>query len=202
MKALRFYHVSLAVAALIAYFTAEELGLVHAWVGYGVAALLTVRLLLGLLGKHGFEFKRWFPSFAPPPRGQTGIRHPAVSRALVLGILICTIGAAGTGIAMDRGGTLVGQSIRLDDEKGEHREKHDDDDDGERMRESGQVIASEQRNESTGGESEDEEEGLLGELHETFGNLMLPLVALHVLYLLVFRFELARFMLFLQPRRA
>lgn len=202
MKALRFYHVALAVGALIAYFAAEELGLVHAWVGYGVAALLLVRLLLGLVGKRGFEFKRWFPAFAPP-RGQTGIRHPAVSRTLVLGILICVMGAAGTGIAMDRGGTLVGQSIRLDDERGErHGERGEDDDDGERAREGRPMIASENRPEPGGDEHENEEEGLLGELHETFGNLLLPLVALHVLYLLAFRFELARFMLFLQPRRA
>lgn len=197
MKALRFYHVALAVGALIAYFTAEELGLVHAWVGYAVAALLLVRLLLGLAGRRGFEFKRWFPSLAPPPRGHTGIRHPAISRTLVLGILICVMGAAGTGIAMDRGGTLVGQSIRLDDEKGEHG-----DDDGERSDEGRQTIASENHNESAGDEHEGNEEGLLGELHETLGNLLLPLVALHVLYLLVFRFELARFMLFMQPRRA
>lgn len=195
MKTLRFYHVALAVGALIAYFTAEELGLVHAWVGYVVAALLLLRLLLGLVGKRGFEFKRWFPAFAPPPRGQTGIRHPAVSRGLVLGILICVTGAAGTGIAMDRGGTLVGQSIRLDDEKGERGEEHGDND-GEHR----QLIESDDRHESAN--SEGDEEGLLGELHETFGNLLLPLVGLHVLYLLLFRFELARFMLFMQPRRA
>ena len=194
MKALRFYHLLLAGAALLAYFTAEELGLVHAWTGYLVAALLGVRLLLGITRKRGFELRRLMPSLATPPRGQSGIRHPVISRLLVLAILTCVAGAAGTGIAMDQGGTLVGQSIRLHDEDAE-RGGEDEADEHEG---SGARIASAEEHE--GGKGEDE--GPLGELHELFGNLILPLVALHALYLLLVRFELARFMLFLPPRRA
>lgn len=203
MKALRFYHVLLAAGTLLAYLTAEELGLVHAWLGYVVAALLCVRLLLGLARQRGFELRRLMPSLAAPPRGQTGLRHPVISRVLVLAILTCAAGAAGTGIAMDQGGTLVGQSIRLDDEHGHGRDQargdaehgDDDEDEGRAGVRAPAVFAD-------GGEREHEEEGPLGELHEAFGNLVLPLVALHVLYLLLFRFELARFMLFMNPRRA
>lgn len=191
MKALRFYHLMLAGTALLAYFTAEELGLVHAWAGYLIAALLAVRLLLGAARQRGFELRRLMPSLAPPPRGQTGIRHPAISRLLVLAILTCVAGAAGTGIAMDRGGTLVGQSIRLHDEDGERG--------GEGEGSDARIVNAE---EHEGGEREAEEEGPLSELHELFGNLILPLVALHALYLLLVRLELARFMLFLPPRRA
>lgn len=194
MKALRFYHLILAGTALLAYFTAEELGLVHAWTGYVIAALLGLRLLLGIARKRGFELRRLMPSLATPPRGQSGIRHPVVSRLLVLAILTCVAGAAGTGIAMDQGGTLVGQSIRLHDEDAE-RGGEDEADEHEG---SGARIASAEEHEG----GEDEDEGPLGELHELFGNLILPLVALHALYLLLVRFELARFMLFLPPRRA
>lgn len=196
MKALRFYHLMLAGTALLAYFTAEELGLVHAWAGYLIAALLAVRLLLGAARQRGFELRRLMPSLAAPPRGQTGIRHPVISRLLVLAILTCVAGAAGTGIAMDRGGTLVGQSIRLHDEDGERGGEGDaDEDEGTDAR----IVTA---GEHEGGEGEDEDEGPLSELHELFGNLILPLVALHALYLLLVRLALARFMLFLPPRRA
>lgn len=194
MKALRFYHLLLAGVTVLAYFTAEELGLVHAWSGYVVAALLGVRLILGLARKRGFELRRLVPSLAAPPRGQDGIRHPILSRLLVVAILTCVAGAAGTGIAMDQGGTLTGQSIRLDDgERGGGEHENDDSDEGERA-----SLAADTGERASG---EREDEGPLGEFHEAFGNLILPLVALHALYLLLVRFELARFMLFANPRR-
>lgn len=194
MKALRFYHLLLAGVTVLAYFTAEELGLVHAWSGYVVAALLGVRLILGLARKRGFELRRLVPSLAAPPRGQDGIRHPIISRLLVVAILTCVAAAAGTGIAMDRGGTLTGQSIRLDDgEHGGGEHENDDSDEGERA-----SLAADTGERDSG---EREDEGPLGEFHEAFGNLILPLVALHALYLLLVRFELARFMLFANPRR-
>lgn len=192
MKALRFYHLLLAGVTVLAYFTAEELGLVHAWSGYVIAALLGLRLILGLARKRGFELRRLVPSLAAPPRGQDGIRHPIISRLLVAAILISVAGAAGTGIAMDQGGTLTGQSIRLDDGERDSGE-HENEDGEERGQASSALI------DSDSGEREDE--GPLGEFHEVFGNLILPLVALHALYLLLFRFELARFMLFANPRR-
>lgn len=197
MKALRFYHLMLAGTAVLAYFTAEELGLVHAWAGYLIAALLVLRLVLGIARKRGFELRRLMPSLAAPPRGQNGIRHPVISRLLVLAILTCVAGAAGTGIAMDRGGTLVGQSIRLHDED-EARGGEEENEAEEREGSDARIATADEHE----GENEGEEEGLLSELHELFGNLILPLVALHALYLLLVRFELARFMLFLPPRRA
>lgn len=197
MKALRFYHLLLAGVTVLAYFTAEELGLVHAWSGYVVAALLGVRLILRLARKRGFELRRLVPSLAAPPRGQDGIRHPIISRLLVVAILTCVAGAAGTGIAMDQGGTLTGQSIRLDDgERGGGEHENDDSDEGERA-----SLAADTGESDLGERDSGEREGPLGEFHEAFGNLILPLVALHALYLLLVRFELARFMLFANPRR-
>lgn len=204
MAFFRIYHVLFGGAALAAYFTAEELGLVHAWLGYGIAALIAIRLISGLLGVRGFQFRRLMPSLASPPLGQTGVRHPAISRGLAAALLLCVTGAATTGIAMDGGGTLVGQSIRADDREGygEDDRGHDGRDEDENGRFSAFGLIQPAYADDDGEGGEEREEGPLGELHETFGSLILPLAALHALYLLLFRLDLARFMLFLQRRRA
>lgn len=193
MQAFRIYHVLFAIGATVSYFTAEELGLVHAWLGYGIAALIACRLVLGLLARRGFAFRRLIPRLASPPQGMTGMRHPAINQVLALALLVSVAGAAGTGIAMDKGGTLSGKSIRADDKDGEHGRE-----DGEEREASFSLIA---RAYADDGEREGEEEGPLGELHEAFGSVLLPLALLHALYLLVFRFDMARFMLFLPRRR-
>ncbi|MDE2562502.1 MAG: cytochrome b/b6 domain-containing protein [Sphingomonadales bacterium] len=196
MKSFRIFHLLLATAVAVAYFTAEELGLVHAWVGYAVAALVALRLALGMARARGFEFRRLVPSLASPPRGQTGIRHPAIGRALTLALFLAIAGTATTGVLMDRGGTLVGRSIRAHD-----GERHLGARDEEREASASvfTLIAP-----SASAREEDErgehEESALGEVHKTLGNLILPLVVAHLLYLLVFRFDLARFMLFV-PRK-
>lgn len=187
MNGFRFYHLLFAGGVALAWFTAESLGLVHAWTGYVVAALIGLRLILSALRARGFDLVRLKPGFGTAPRGQGGLRHPAIGRLLTLVLLAAVATTATTGIVMDRGGTLAGQSIRAkDDERREEREHASTrQDDGEEE-----------------GEDEGEgEEGLLGEIHETTSNALLPLVALHALWLLFFRLDLARFVLFLPRRR-
>ena len=189
IKTLRIYHLVLAISVIAAYLLGEGDGILHAWVGYGVAALLAIRLAIGLVPRTALSLRRLIPSLARPPLGQTGLRHPAISRTLVLAILLATTGAAATGILMDRGGTLKQQSIREDaflfqlipsavanEAEADHGER------GEEQ------------------EGKEAEEGPLGELHELFAHLILPLVGLHVAYLLMFRFDMARFMLFRERR--
>ncbi|MDE2597655.1 MAG: cytochrome b/b6 domain-containing protein [Sphingomonadales bacterium] len=201
MRAFRFYHVLIALAALAAYFTAEELGLVHAWLGYGVGLLIGLRLALGIARRRGFEFRRMIPRPGRAPLGQTGLRHPAIAHALTLALFICVAGVAGTGIAMDKGGTLVGKSIRAGDgEKGEGGESERGEDREEASRWSLIGTAYAEDGEREGGEGG--EHGALGEAHELFGNLLLPLALAHAAYLLLFRFDLARFMLFLRRKTA
>jgi cytochrome b len=48
--------------------------------------------------------------------------------------------------------------------------------------------------------SENEEEGMLSEVHEFFGNLLVLVVGLHVTYLLLFKRPVALFMLFLDRK--
>ncbi|MBD3730109.1 MAG: cytochrome b/b6 domain-containing protein [Sphingomonadales bacterium] len=198
MNLFRLYHLLFAAACAVAYFAAEEWGLVHAWTGYVVGALLSLRLLAGALRRRGFEFRRLIPRLGGGARGTSGLRHPAIAHGLTLALFASVVGVAGTGIAMDRGGTLVGQSIRAHD--GEHRER------GERAEKLVTLVPQaraddfEQRREHEGGEGEGDE-GLLGEVHETLGNALLPLALAHIAYVLLFRFDLARFMLFVPRRR-
>ncbi|MCW1403242.1 hypothetical protein OKA06_13240 [Novosphingobium sp. MW5] len=198
MKAIRFYHLLFAAGCLLAWFTAEELGLVHAWTGYVVAGLVAIRLMLGLAGNSGFQMRRLMPT-----GGVRNAGSPAVSSALALALFVAVAGTAGTGIAMDQGGTLVGTSIRADDGKerhGEGRGEHGEDEKEALAPSSMLGLAPAARAEE--GEGGEREEGLLGEVHETLGNLILPLAILHALYLLVFRLNMARFMLFLNRRSA
>ena len=200
MSGFRLYHILFAAAGLVAYFTAEELGLVHAWTGYGLASLLAIRLVLGLARRRGFELRRLIPRPGAAPLGQRGLRHPAIGHALSLALFACVLGAAGTGIAMDQGGTLVGKSIRADDGEGdEGRGEHEDD--GEEHFSAFGLIGTALADEGGEGGEGGREEGPLGELHETFGKAMLILAAAHAAWLLLFRFTLARYMLFV-PKRA
>lgn len=183
MKPFRIYHVLFGLAVAVAYFSAESTQVFHAWIGYTVATLLVIRLALGLARRSGFQFARLRPKLGTPPRGQGGWRHPAIGTMLTLALFLGVVTVAGTGVAMDRGGTLVGQSIRL--EMNEEQER-------------------EQRVEQAAGapgEHDEEEEGLLPEVHHEVGEKLLPLAILHILWMLLARWDMSRFMLFLPARR-
>lgn len=204
MKSFRIYHILFAIGVATAWLTAEELGLVHAWTGYVIAALVALRLLLGLARRRGFEFRRMIPRGGTAPAGQDGLRHPLIAHSLTLLLFACVVGTAGTGIAMDQGGTLVGKSIRAHDEEREGRGREHEEDEDEALTAPSSLfgLAPAVRADDDGGEDGDAEEGPLGEVHETLGNLLLPLALLHAAYLLLFRLDLAKFMLFLPRRRA
>lgn len=184
MQRLRIYHLFLAMLVLAAYFTGDD-DRVHAWLGYGVAAVIAVRMLMALAGAPQLGLMRFYPQFEGLKLG-TALTHPAISRSLLLGIAVCTIGAVGTGIWMDSGRTLgIGGAA------------------SERGRaENPQVLSVVQVDEEEverhgAGRSEDEGEEGLEEAHELLANLLLALVAAHVTYLVLFKRPLAQFMLFL-----
>lgn len=215
LKALRFSHLLLALAASAAYLTGEAGGGIHKLIGYTVAALLIIRLLLSLFGGGVFGFSRWIPR-VQAPANQRGLRHPAISRLLVLGILTCAVGAATTGVLMDQGRALANPQFTLGEgEEGEEGEggrggEGGDEGEDEALRPANPsvrpVIAAGFVANSHSGRREqrerDEEEGPLGELHELFANLLLPLVGVHVAYLMLFRLPLAQFMLFWPKRKS
>jgi cytochrome b len=170
MHRLRAYHAVLAILAVLAYLTGE-MGLIHAWLGYGVAALIVMRLALALFGLPQLGLFRFYPRFDRLTLGNA-MTHPAISHTLLAGIAFSLITATATGIAMD-GGRAIGlaqheliASAYADDRDGERR--------GER----------------------EHDEGALSEMHELSANLLLLIVALHVTYLLLCKRPLALFMLY------
>jgi len=218
LKTLRVSHLLLALAAAAAYFSGEAGGGIHKLIGYTVAALLIARLLLSLFGGGVFGWRRWVPPVTAPA-ALRGMKHPAISRLLVLAILTCTAGAATTGVLMDQGRALANPSFTWGDgEENEEGEGGEGDEDGEEEaglrslrtlsptgigQHSIATAGLSMVRSGEGGEEESEEdEGPLSELHELFANMLLPLVGLHVAYLLLFRFSLARFMLFWPSRKS
>lgn len=163
-------HWSIAIAVLAnAVFTEEGSGL-HIWVGYGLAAILGLRLLWGLIGPAEARFNAFWPS---PRKALAHLReirtgqssqyasHNPLGAFMVYAIWGCLLTIIATGIAMagpppfsladnDAGQRSATESVRSD----QHGEEHDE-----------------------GGE---EEEGLLGEVHETAANLLYLLILLHL----------------------
>ncbi|MGE0271832.1 MAG: cytochrome b/b6 domain-containing protein [Alphaproteobacteria bacterium] len=179
MHRIRVYHTVLVVSVVLAYLTGDW-GLIHAWLGYAVAAIIVLRVLTGFLGVPQLGLMRFYPQFEGLKLGNAAT-HPAISRTLLAGIAACLIGATVTGIAMDRGhaigiadGAVVTTALA--------------DDDGSRNRE--RARDREHR----------EDGGLLGEAHEVLANWLMVIVALHVSYLLLFKRPLALFMIFADAR--
>lgn len=166
MHRIRIFHAFLALTFLAAYFSAE-MGIIHAWLGYGIAGLIVFRLIWALSGVPQLGLERFYPSFKDL-RLKGIMTHPAISRVLLAGIAISVIGATGTGVLMDNGRALQSSSLSSFSFSGE--------------------------NESEG--SEDESDEIYEEAHELLANLAIALVMMHVLYLLSFKLPLARFMLF------
>lgn len=176
MHLIRVLHAALAVLALLAYVT-EDWGRVHAWLGYGVAIVIVLRLLAAgtgrIAGIWSLGLQRFYPHFAGL-RFDNALSHPAVSRVLIAAIAVTVIGATATGIALDRGGALgLAPSAVVVPTQAE---------DGRRLRPRRSPV-----------------DRALKEAHEVLANLMLLSVGAHVGYLLLFRRPLARFMLFLPP---
>jgi cytochrome b len=144
LRRIRLYHATLAILTVLAFATGEA-GLIHEWLGYGVAAVIAIRLIWTLTGVPQLGLIRFYPVFKGL-RLDNAFTHPAVSRAILFCIATCLLAATATGL-------LLG----------------------------------------------DNHNGALEDLHEAFGNLLIWLVAAHVVYLLLFKRPLARFMLFLDP---
>ena len=175
MQKVRAYHGALAVLTVLAYLTGD-FGLVHDWLGYAVAGIICFRLLWALFNPRQLGLNRFYPEF-DGLRFDNAWRHPAVSKALILGIAITLIGATLSGVAMDGG-----RAIGLADTALVSPALANGDDDA-RDRENG---------------NGDE---FLEEIHESLSNLLILFVILHAGYLLLFRRPLARFMLFRDRRK-
>lgn len=166
---IRIFHATLAVLVVITYLTAE-VGTIHDWLGYAVAVAILFRIVWMTTGLPQLGLQRFYPSFEGLRLGNA-LTHPAISKTLLLGIAASLTITTITGIAMDRGRTLrLAQTAIMTPALA---------DDDDRKQESGSG-----------------EDGLLEELHETMGNLLMMIIAVHVGYLLLAKRPLALFMLF------
>jgi cytochrome b len=183
MQGLRAYHAILGLLVIAAFLTGD-LGTIHAVLGYAIAIIIGGRLVAALSGLRQLGLSRFYPQFEGLTLGNA-FAHPAISKTLLAGIATCLILATATGIAMDRGRTLGMATSAV------VSEAYARDDSRERRRDS----------EACGGEQEN---GIVGELHEGLSNLLMIIVGLHVAYLFLFKRPLARFMLFIatpKPRQ-
>lgn len=171
IQKIRIYHASLAILSILSYATGE-LGIIHSWLGYGVALVIAFRLLWALAGNPYVGLARFYPSFEG--LNLTNIfTHPSISKIFILGIALSLIGLTATGIAIDKGRDIGLANMNL------VATAYADDDGGH-----------EKKNESF-------YEDALEEGHELLANFLLLFVAMHVTYLLIFKRSLAKFMLFL-----
>jgi cytochrome b len=173
LKKIRIYHALLAMLAVLSYATGE-LGVVHAWLGYGVAIVIAMRLLWALSGNPHVGLMRFYPSFEG--LALTNIfTHPSITKLFMLGIAISLLAVTATGIAMDNG-----KAIGLTGNQLVSTAFADDNDDGA----------------GHGKTRKSPYEEALEEGHELCANLLLLFVGLHVSYLLLFKRPLAKFMVF------
>lgn len=168
MHRIRIYHAVLAVTALLAYITGEWEP-IHNYLGYGIACVVVFRLLWALSGERQLGLMRFYPNFEGLNLSNA-FTHPSISKTLMLGIAVSIISVTSTGILMDEGKTLGYSTASPSIEAADTGKKR--------------------KTKHRGNE-------FLEETHEFFGNMMLLFVGAHVSYILLFKFPLARFMLFL-----
>ena len=184
MSRLRGYHALLAILGVAAYFSTEW-GSAHLWLGYGVAAVIILRVILALTGAPQLGLTRFYPQFQGL-KLDNAFTHPAISRILLVGIAGCLIGVTGTGIAMDRGRAFSVPSPATAPSV---------------QRGTPSTVLGEASDERESEGREGDEGGPLEEVHEVFGNALMLLVASHIAYLFLFKRPLARFMLFAAPKK-
>jgi cytochrome b len=102
---IRVYHASIGIMAVLAFLTGD-FGLVQDWIGYGVALIIVSRLLWAAFNPRQLGLSRFYPDF-DGLRFDNAFRHPAISKALILGIVVTLTGATITGVLLD-GGKAVG----------------------------------------------------------------------------------------------
>lgn len=164
-------HWSIAAAVLAnAVFTEEGSG-PHIWVGYGLAAILGLRLLWGMIGPTEARFGAFWPS---PRKALAHLReirsgtpshhksHNPLGAFMVYAIWGCLLTIIATGIAMAGVPPMSA---------GESTETHG---------KASALVMGDERDDDHEEGGEGEEEGILGEVHETAANLLYMLILLHL----------------------
>ena len=150
----RWFHGLFVLAFLLAYFTGDEGELLHVWLGYSLVAFLAIRLLTALVKVKGF------PPLSPAFR--SGMAVSAVSRSLVVALLLAISVTVATGLTMVDNARVLGITAAVP---------------------ANVAVADEQWEESTIPPWLEQVE----DIHELAANTTLTLAGLHVGFLLAFR---------------
>lgn len=175
-------HWAIALAILANAVFTEEGSTTHVWVGYGLAAILLLRLFWGLIGPSEARFTAFPPS---PSRAVAHLRdiragrkeghrsHNPLGALMAYAIWACLIVIIGSGIAMaglpgtDRkpgeAGTVITRQAGTGEELAEAEEEEEEEGAGE-----------------AAGDGGHEEEGPMEEVHEVAVNLLYLLILLHI----------------------
>ena len=161
----------------------------HIWVGYGLAALLGLRLLWGLIGTRNARFSAFppSPSRAIDHLGEIGrgevtrhASHNPLGALMAYAIWATLLVISVSGIAMSGPPPADPAAVSGEHgERGEKAEKGEDDEEHEGAVAGGPLAAY-----AEAGEAEGEAEGgedALEEVHEIAVNLLYVLIALHLM---------------------
>ena len=170
----RLTHWGIALAVLLNGLLLEEGKTFHVWVGYAAFGLLLLRLLWGLVGTGNARFSSFPPSLSAARahlrdllewRHRDYPSHTPLGAWMAYTLWALLLVVALTGVAMENdpfpqngGEEPAGWASYFSEHDEEEEDEHGEGRNGEH----------------------DDEEGLLGEVHETAANLILILAALHV----------------------
>jgi cytochrome b len=162
---IRIFHWGLVVAFAIAWLTADELQPVHEIAGYAIAGLVAFRLIWGLVGSRYARFTQFLRGPATTlaylgdmarGRERRYLGHNPAGAAMIVALLLTLSGTAFTGWLMEEPSRVA------------------------MLPDLPQIIAPAQADDDSDQGEYGEVEGSLKAVHETFANLMLLLVALHL----------------------
>lgn len=161
----RILHWLIALSFTVAYLSGDDAGAMHLWFGYALAALVGLRILFALSRRRGF------PSLLPRRAAALSPSAPLVGRLLMSSVLIGSMLAIASGIAMVDNTKAVGLAISPVITTAQ---ADDDGDDGE--------IENSFAHHGLG-----QDAGPLRSLHEFAASGTLLLVGLHLVWLLMYR---------------
>jgi cytochrome b len=178
---IRAYHAGFAVLTALSYVTGEA-GEIHEVLGYGVAALILFRLGWAVVGPRQVGISRFFPKLHDLSRSR--LNDPAFSQLLISIVALALIATTVTGVLLEEA-PRISHELAISSSVATQ---------GSEPATSPAVISKAYADDDE--ETGRSDETWLKEVHEFSANLLVLAVAAHVLYLLLFRRDLALFMLF------
>ncbi len=186
----RIGHWTLVIAFFTAYFTEDDLMDVHTWAGYTVAAVVLIRIIWGLVGTRHARFSDFI--YAPGKvfaylknllarKPQHYIGHNPAGGAMVIALLISLAATTFTGMKLlaveenegpfavtaQQAQTQMDKASIISTAKAEEDDEDEDADEKSEGAKSGHAV-------------DKQAEEYWEDLHETFVNLTLLLVFLHI----------------------